>query len=199
MTWAASATEPIPDTQPSGYRALVDEHIQARNYRKTGRDLSQLQAIVLHSTENAIRDGVAHNVAMWFGGPSAPMASAHFIVGPDQLIQCVALEDVAFAAPGMNRYGIQVEIVGQAAKSDWFGADVAVVERTAQLVAALCTELGLPVERVDADGLKRGERGITSHAAVTAAFGRSTHVDPAMPGDRRWDWPAFLAMVEEAM
>jgi hypothetical protein len=180
---------------------IIDDVIPARNFTWAGRPLSSIRWIVLHSTENPIRPGVARNVARWFGGPSAPRASAHYIVGPDAVIAGVPLEHVAWAAPGANRLGIQVEQVGQALQTDWLAegsgdrAGLAVLRRSAELVAALCRETGIPVARVDTDGLKRGGRGITTHAAVTRAFRRSDHVDPGGAVDGRWPWAEYLDLV----
>lgn len=170
------------------------ELIQARHYYPSRR--APIDWIVLHSTENPIARGVARNVARWFSGPSSPTASAHYVVGPDEIVRGVRDEHTAWAAPGANERGIQIEMVGQAAKTDWLAGDGrAVTERAAGLVAALCRRHGIPAERVDAAGLKRGGRGITSHAAVSEAFRRSTHQDPGLQGDRRWPWSEFLALV----
>lgn len=173
--------------------------IAARNFQKANR--KSIDWVVLHSTENPIRKGVAKNVALWFGGPSSPRASAHYIVGPDAIYQGVQEVDVAFAAPGANEKGIQIEMVGQAGKTDWLlegATDISglpVIERTAELVRQICDRWQIPTERVDVAGLKAKRRGITTHAAVTEAFKKSNHVDPGMPGDRRWPWDKFLELV----
>lgn len=184
-----------PDTLPTAY-----EFIAARNFihgRKAGIDL-----VVLHSTENPIAIGAARNVARYFNSSNAPQASAHYVVGPEAVVQCVHEEDTAWAAPGANHNGVQVEQVGQAQFTDWKrdGADpragLAVLKRSAALVADICERYGIPVERVDAaDLLLGGKRGITTHASVSAAFKRSDHADPGLVGDRRWPWDAFLAAV----
>ena len=220
-TWGASTDEPAPDPDPTptslepvapssqdpeltvsigGY-----ELIPARNYTSANRSLSSITNIVLHSTENPVRDGVASNVAKWFSGPSSPRASAHFIVGPEETIQGVQLHDVAWAAPGANRTGVQVEQVGQALRTDWLAEGdgdrhgLRVLRRSALLVAQLCHLLRLPVARVGPRDLKRGARGITSHAAVTKAFRRSTHIDPGGINDTRWPWPEYLLMVDDEL
>lgn len=176
--------------------------IRAKNYTKAGR--TKVDWIVLHSTENPIRPGTARNVAQWFASSSAPQASAHYVVGPDQTIQCVNEADVAWAAPGANRQGIQIEQVGQAFKTDWTAAGVgetdglAVLEASARLTREICDRWSIPVERLDAAGLRAGKRGITTHAAVTEAFRKGTHVDPGCKGDVRWPWDLFLERVRGA-
>ena len=192
----------VPDTDPAPTPSgspLDCSYVQAANYTRAGRELDDVWWIVLHSTENPVRDGVAGAVARWFAGPSAPRASAHYIVGPDETIQCVRLSDVAWAAPGANRHGVQVEQVGQALKTNWEGEGWFVLKRSAQLVAALCAKCSLEPTFVDAAGLIRGTRGITTHYQVTEAFKRSDHVDPFGTDDRRGPIDRFLAEVEKHM
>lgn len=174
--------------------------MQAKNYRWANRQV--IDWVVLHSTENPIRKGTAKNVARYFEGPSAPQASAHYVVGPEEIWQCVREADIAFAAPGANEKGIQIEMVGQAAKTDWLlGGDrdvsgLPVIERAAKLVRQICDRWQIPVQRVDEKSLVEKRRGITTHWAVTAAFKRSNHIDPGLVGDARWPWEKFLDLVK---
>lgn len=175
-------------------------HIQARNYTVANRTLADL--VVLHSTENPIRRGVARSVAQWFAGPSAPQASAHYVVGADAIFRCVEEKHVAWAAPGANRQGIQIEQVGQAFKTQWDregeGPEdgLGVMRRSAELVRGICQRWNIPVEHVDAAGLLAGKRGITTHAAVSEAWKKSTHVDPGCGNDVRWPWELYLSLVK---
>jgi hypothetical protein len=70
---------------------------------------------------------------------------------------------------------------------------VEVLKRTARLVAYLCHRWGLPVNFVDAAGLRAGHAGVTTHAEVTKAFGKSTHTDPG----KGFPMGRFLDMVRE--
>lgn len=173
--------------------------MKARNFRPASR--KTVDWVVLHSTENRIRKGTAKAVARYFEGPSAPMASAHYVVGPEEIWQCVREVDIAFAAPGANEKGIQIEMVGQAAKTDWLlGGDLdvsglPVVERAAKLVREICDRWKIPIERVTDKGLIEKRRGITTHWCVTNAFKKSTHIDPGLVGDVRWPWDRFLELV----
>lgn len=173
--------------------------MRARNFRSASR--KTVDWVVLHSTENPIRKGTAKNVARYFEGPSAPMASAHYVVGPEEIWQCVREVDIAFAAPGANEKGIQIEMVGQAGKTDWLlGGDkdvsgLPVVERTAKLVREICDRWQIPLERVTDKGLIEKRRGITTHWCVTSAFKKSNHIDPGLVGDVRWPWDRFLELV----
>lgn len=200
LTWAAidRGEEATAETEPAPRGPLVCDFIRARHFTPSARTSADIRWIVLHSTENPIAPGVSRAVARWFEGQSAPRASAHYVVGPDETIQCVRVEDVAWAAPCANRHGIQVEQVGQALKTAWLAEGRPVLERSAAIVSALCARWEIPVVRVDAAGLPVGERGITTHASVTAAFKRSDHVDPGGPDDRRWPWAEYLEMVRAA-
>lgn len=194
-----AATQALMAARAAALPSAQVEMIEARNYTRVIR--TSVDLVILHSTENPVRSGTARNVARWFAGPSAPQASAHYVVGPDEVLRCVREEAVAWAAPGANHHGIQIEMVGQAAKTDWSRdgrddtAGLAVMRRTAELVRGVCERWNIPRERVDAAGLKAGKRGITTHAAVTEAFKKSTHIDPGCQGDARWPWELFLSLV----
>jgi len=168
--------------------------IQAKNYRR-GR-ARPIRAVVLHTAEIAEVPMAAENLAAWAAGPNAPMASWHYAVDADSIVQCVREEDTAFAAPGLNADGIQIELAARAAQDAAGWADpysMAVLVRAAELVADICKRHRLPVSFVDADGLLRGERGVTTHAEVTRAYKRSTHTDPG----KSFPLAAFLAAVRE--
>lgn len=195
----AATTMPPPLPPKSAERPKSPTTILAKNYTKSNR--AKVDWIVLHSTENPVGIGVARNVALWFAGVDAPQASAHYIVGPEKVFQCVIEHDVAWAAPGANATGIQIELVGQAHKTDWTRDGdgpqdgLRVVVRAAELVRAIAKRWDIPLERVDAAGLLAGARGITTHASVGAAFKKSTHVDPGGVGDVRWPWELFLRLI----
>lgn len=175
------------------------EMIPARNFTRVQRKLGDVKLIVLHSTETPVTQQAARNVALWFGGPSAPQASAHYVVGPDAVIACVEEHDVSWAAPKANRVGINIEMVGRAAKTDWLGDGRAVLERSAALVAGIARRWGIPIVALTAADVRDGKSGLCTHAAVTEAFGTvGGHVDPGMPKDRRWPWDEFLDLVRRA-
>lgn len=167
--------------------------VQARNFGK-GRTAT-IDTIVIHSMEAVEKPDTAERVASWFGGPNAPMASAHYCVDADSVVQCVREADTAFHAPGVNQRSIGIEHAGYAKQSaeDW--ADPysdAMLLRSAELVGELCRRYEIPVRWLDEAALKSGEAGITTHAAVSRAFRKSSHTDPGanFPFDR------YLAMVE---
>jgi len=198
LAWEkASTASTIPPES-----TLFSQHIQSRNFTKANR--KKVDLVVLHSTENPIKAGVAKSVALWFSGESSPRASAHYIVGPDATFRCVREDDVAYAAPGANNNGVQIEQVGQAFKTQWLkdGTGVTdgyqVFKNSAKLVHDICLRWDIPMEKVDAIGLLAKKRGITTHAAVSEAFKKSDHVDPGCKGDIRWPWAEYLDLVNQS-
>ncbi len=160
--------------------------LQARHY--TPGRLEAVRLLVIHTTESPCAPGVARNVARWFAGNAAPQASAHFVVGPDEVIACVAEGDTAWHAPPCNPYAVGVEHTGRASftAADWAsGPATAMLDRSAALVAEVCARNGIPVAFIDVDGLLAGESGITTHACVSNAFHQTDHTDPgnAFPTD----------------
>lgn len=160
--------------------------VQARNFTrgrrnpKTGKACG-VDLVVIHDMESAESTKTAENVAAWFAGAGAPQASAHYNCDSDSVIQSVRDEDTAWHAPGANHNGIGVELAGRASQTPEQWADefsAAMLDRAADLIASLCSKHSVPAVYVDAAGLLRGERGITTHADVSRAWKRSTHTDP---------------------
>jgi N-acetyl-anhydromuramyl-L-alanine amidase AmpD len=150
--------------------------IPARNYTPAWRTAVDL--VVIHSTECPRSLGAARNVARWFAGPDAPMASAHYIVDDDEVIQCVSERNVAWAAPGANRRGIQIELVGYARHTEQEWLEGGVIERARGLVSAICERWAIPVTKLGPEELLQGCRGIAGHIDVSRAWHRSSHWDP---------------------
>ena len=153
-----------------------------------------VRVVVLHTMEAAEKRGTALAVANWFAGRNAPQASAHYCVDSAEVIQCVDESDTAWAAPGANADGIQIEMAGYSGQgaSGWEDEySQEMLRRVADLVRDICIRRELPMERVDSHGLLEGAKGITSHHAVSLAYKRSTHTDPGPD----FPWDKFLAMV----
>lgn len=153
--------------------------IQARNYTKTGG--RSIDLIVVHDMEAPEVPDTASKVALWFAGPTAPNASAHYCIDQRAVIQCVRDQDVAWHAPGANSNGIGLEHAGFAnqTSAQWDDSySRGMLERSAALTADLCTRYKIPVAWLSPADLLAGKRGITSHANVSAAWHRSTHTDP---------------------
>lgn len=204
---ALPPVKPVPPPTahpPAAHGDFADiPFVQAEQYRSVGR--AALDLIVLHTAEIAEIPRGAESVAQYFKRPrkadgvTVVTASSHFTQDADSEVQCVRLKDVAFAAPGANHNGIQIELAGYAKQNaaDWSDPySTAMLARTARLVARLCKLHGIPVQYVDASQLVAGgARGITTHRQVSLAFKKSDHTDPGA------DFPMaeFVAAVQRAM
>jgi N-acetyl-anhydromuramyl-L-alanine amidase AmpD len=158
---------------------LVDEAIPSPHCdQQTDRKVIW---VVIHDEEAQELPVTAHNVAELFAEPNGPHVSAHYTVDLGKIVQCVAEKDIAWAAGHTgNVNGLHIEISGYASQSQatWL-ADGSMLDRAARLTADICARLGLPAVFVDADGLKAGTPGITTHGMLSAAFPRETdHTDP---------------------
>lgn len=169
--------------------------VQARNFTKASR--TEVDLVVVHDMEYPERPNGAEWCADFFAGPNAPKASAHYCVDNDSIVQCVRDEDVAWHAPGANHNGIGIEHAGYAKQTadEWLDDySIAMLERSAELVAMLCRKYGIPVERPSVDALKAGARGIVGHKDCTDAFsGGKGHWDPG-PG---FPWAHYLDRVRD--
>jgi N-acetyl-anhydromuramyl-L-alanine amidase AmpD len=154
--------------------------IQARNYTR-GPRRGPVDVVVIHTMESPEGADTAENVARWFAGSTAPKASAHYCVDNNSVVQGVREEDIAWAAPGCNHNGIQVEHAGRAAqgKAGWKDTyTVAMLYLSAKLVEGICRRHKIPVRWLSVMDVKEGRRGITSHNNVSLAFRKSNHTDP---------------------
>jgi len=158
--------------------------------------------IVLHTMESPEKPGTARAVANWFAGRlgAAPRASAHFCIGPDETIQCVAIDVVGWHAPGANSRAIGLEHVGRASQSEaeWDDTESrATLTRSARVTAELCALLNIPPVKLDAAAVRAGSPGICGHIDVTRAFPErgSGHFDPGPS----FPWPAYLARVADEL
>ena len=142
--------------------------------------------IVVHCMQNAEKPEAAEDVALWFAGRSrfeAPVASCHFCVDSNSVVQCVREGDVAWHAPGANHNGIGIEHAGRSEQTaaDWSDSySTTMLEISAKLAAKLAAAYNIPISWVAPDELRAGVRGFTSHANVSLAFGKSSHHDPGL-------------------
>ncbi len=179
--------------------------IGARHFREHA-DPRDISWCVLHSTEG----GTAFSVAMMFAGPKSPVASCTYVVDGKETIQCVREHDVPFCAPGANALGIHIEMAGWSAWTwnRWLLS--AVPQQAAKLAADVVHRHGLPLIFVDAEGLLRGDKGVTTHHECTKAaklaaarhltgssfYGvNASHVDPGAG----FNMEAFLRLVADEL
>jgi N-acetyl-anhydromuramyl-L-alanine amidase AmpD len=152
--------------------------IQARNFTETGSAGRNIDLIVMHVMVAPETSDRAEACAQMFATTDRD-ASAHYNVDNNSIVQGVRDEDVAWAAPGANSDGIQIEQAGtiqtEAQWRDNYSSDM--MKLAAELVAHLCKKHGIPAVWRDATDLKANLRGITDHWQATQAFRLSTHTD----------------------
>lgn len=175
--------------------AHANSYIQARHYHR-GR-VRPIGLVVIHDMEAPELATTAESVARYFQTTDRP-ASAHYNVDSDSIVCSVQEQDTAFHARGVNADGIGIEHAGYARQTteqwlDLYG--VAMLTRSAKLTADLCARYSIPVRFVDAAGLKRGDRGITTHKAASDAFNPGGHHDPGP----NFPMDLYLAWVNQAM
>lgn len=166
---------------------------------------TEIDLIVIHTMEAPEKPTTAFNVATWFAGASAPVASANYCIGAESLtandvFQCVRDTDIAWGAPGANSNGIHLEHVGYASQTpanwgDSFSQQL--LETSAQLAAQLAQLWSIPVIRLTPDELKKGGvRGFCGHVDVTNSLNNGIgHQDPGP----NFPWTSYLTRVKEIL
>lgn len=152
--------------------------------------------VVLHTMETPENSTVARNIATgWFSRVEAG-TSAHYVVGDTEIFQCVNEGDYAWAAMTTgNAHGIHIEMAGRASqgRNEWFDDySRTMLELVAALTADICARHGIPVRILTDAQLAAGEKGITSHAAISRVFRESDHTDPGYG----FPWDYFLERVQ---
>ena len=150
------------------------------------RDTTIIRWIVLHDEEA----DTALSAAQWFANPrlpsqGGPSGSAHLCVDDTICYRTLRNEEIPWAAPGANMYGFHIEQAGFAKWSAvvWKKHRLT-LQRAAYKTALHCVVFDLPPVFLWADALKAGNKGITTHAECTKAFG-GTHSDPGPAWPRR--------------
>ncbi len=167
--------------------------VQARWYHK-GR-LSPIRLIVIHDMEWMERPTTAEDCAQMFK-TQGTQASAHVCVDNNTVVRCVDDADTAWAAPGANADGLQMELAGYGhqTRAQWLDPySKAMLELAAQVCADWCTKYKIPVRKLSQAELKAGRRGFTCHADVSAVYKRSDHGDPG----KNFPWEYLLQRVKE--
>lgn len=169
--------------------------VQARHFTPTnGR---QIDLLVVHAMQAPERSITAESCANYFSHTER-RASTHYCIDNDSVVRGVHDKDVAWAAPGANHNGIQLEHAGYSEQdaAQWNDPySRSMLRLSSKLAAALCERHGIPVEYVDREGLKRGERGITTHNEVSKAFRRSDHWDPGP----NFPMGTYLSLIREEL
>jgi hypothetical protein len=164
---------------PSRRRGIAYEteswpYVPASQYRKwTAGGRRPVRLVVIHDMEFPETARAAEVIAHDFATRTAKNpGSAHINVDNDSIVQCVKDNDIAFAAPGANRDGIQIELAGfgSQTREQWLdNYSEALLQRGADAAAQYCLKYGIPPIHITNQQL---------------AAGAKRHHRP-LPGDRR--------------
>jgi N-acetyl-anhydromuramyl-L-alanine amidase AmpD len=170
--------------------------LQAAHYHK-GR-IRPVRVIVVHAMQMPERPGTAEACAQMFHTTDRD-ASAHVCVDADSEVRCVQDEDTAWAAPGANADGLQIEHAGfsEQSRADWSDPySSAMLRRSVVVTAAWCKRFGIPARQLSNAQLADGRsKGFVSHHQVSQVFRKSSHWDPG-PG---FPWRSYLALVADEL
>jgi N-acetylmuramoyl-L-alanine amidase len=158
--------------------------------------------IVIHSLEAPANRGMVHSLATgWM--QTAPV-SIHAIAGPDEVIDMVPLDTVAYHCGGGNFTSLGLELTGYAAWTfnQWISGDSKqgaksgsfdALRNGARKVAEWCKALNIPMRWLTPSEVAAGARGLITHDTSRQAFGGTSHTDPG-PG---FPYAIFLRMVQD--
>lgn len=174
-------------------------YIPARWFTHVPREQRRVvRVLVVHVMEAPEKPKTAEAVARWFQTlPASHKASAHVCVDWNSVIQSVWDNDVAYAAPGANHDGIQMELAGYSAQSadEWQDEySMATLQEGARTAAYYVRKYSLPIVQLTNAQLRAGARGIVGHYQVSEVYQQSDHTDPGP----HFPWAQFIGMVQNA-
>ena len=155
----------------------------------------KVRLIVIHSAETRETVTAAENVARYFKNLTGKKASAHICVDSNNIVQSVFDNNVAYAAPGANHDGIQIELAGYAKQTtkQWLDAYGALlIENAANATAQYCLKYSIPQTHLTNQKIKAGNEGIVGHNQVSSVYKRSSHTDPG----KGFPWKFFIDRVK---
>ena len=152
-----------------------------------------LRLVVIHTMEAPEGPQTAENIAAYFASGDV-VASAHACVDQDSLVVCLPPTATAFAAPGANADGYQIEHAGFASQDAAGWADEA-SQSMLRLSAAHAREIalaaGIPLRHLTDDELAAGAAGFVGHDQVSRVYRLSDHWDPGTD----FPWSQYMGLV----
>ena len=157
---------------------------------------ARLRLIVIHTMESPEHDDTAENVAGWFAGRSgtAPLASAHACVDNNSVVLCLPPSATAWAAPGANADGYQIEQAGRAAQGITGWADAysqSMLRLSAAHARSIAQAAGIPLVHLTDAQLAAGAAGFVGHDQVSRVYKKSDHTDPGST----FPWTQYMTLV----
>lgn len=155
----------------------------------------EVRVIVVHDMEYPEKLTAAEDVARYFRDmPDDRKASAHVCVDADSVVQCVRDRDIAYAAPGCNSDGIQIELAGYGRQSreQWLDDySTKLLNNAADVIAQYLVKFDLTPQKLTDDDLQRGKAGIIGHDQASRVYKQSDHTDPGP----NFPWDVLLEKV----
>lgn len=157
-----------------------------------GGGQGSVSRIVIHGTVSPTVKGGARAVARYFQSPSTG-GSAHYVVDPGEIVQCVKEGTVAYhAPPNTGSIGIELCDPQKGVSSRWGDAGhEAMLRLAARLTREVAARWGVPLRRLSVTDLKAGKRGICGHVDVANAWHQTDHSDPG----GSFPWAHFMDLV----
>lgn len=165
--------------------------IPARDFKVVGG--RKVRLVVIHDMEFPETHTAARDVARYFQHPDTP-SSAHICVDDTEVIQSVWDSNVAYAAPGANNDGIQIELAGYAKQTcgEWLDPyGLKLLALAADATAQYCLKYEIPPVHLTNAELLAGKKGIIGHYQASAVYKKSDHQDPGIG----FPWSFFVASV----
>jgi N-acetyl-anhydromuramyl-L-alanine amidase AmpD len=154
-----------------------------------------VRLVVIHTAQWREHSTSAEALAKYGQNPDGGVKSWHIAVDSDTVIQCVKDSFVAYAAPGANHDGIQIELACRAEQTPAQWRDpysLAQLAVAADATAQYCLKYDIPPVHLSDVELYAGHRGIIGHAQASRVYKKSTHTDPGP----NFPWRRFILMVE---
>ena len=170
-----SASEAFPDF------GIREEYLPVNDYSRPGIEIGDIEKIVIHYTANPGTDAQANRD--YFAGladTGQTYASSHFVIGLDgTIIQCVPLNEIAYASNEMNSCCISIECCHPDETGEF---STATYNRCVALTAELCKYYQLDPQE-----------DVIRHYDITGKL------CPAFYVEHPEEWTMFLGFVEEKM
>ena len=170
----APVPQPVPVTESFPIVNRIGNSGVGRNKGNRGR-----LRVYFHTSEG--KDWVSTAIGTMQYQASSQTGSYHFLVDDNQIIQCIALNDSAWAvlsdnmvsvniclviSSGASGYGPTARESAPKSRAQWLEHDK-MMRMARFLVAHICKETGIPKERVDIAGVGMNRRGVSSHNNYT--------------------------------
>lgn len=150
----------------------------------SSRDGRSVKWVVIHTAEGIRK---AADLRAYFERSS--IASVHAIADDYTLLDnLVSYSRAAWTLRNGNKVSDNLELCGFAkwSREEWLNNHKGMLDNAAAWIKSRCLARGIPVRKLDAAGVRRGDAGVIGHVDYTNGTGDGTHWDPG-PGFP-WDY-----------